>query len=404
MALSSKPYQEWEKEDVEELINEPRAEEGIRLDFKFDYPRLRSPDKDERVKGALSILKDVSAMANSAGGALIVGVRQLGQEHAAGNISPIENSDRLERTISNLVQTGLDIRPAALRFRHISYDNGKAVVIVLIPQNTSSLSMITYKDCNQFWVRKGRDNFPMSRTEIHYKVEQMNKIRESARDELEEIHSHLLLKSRLMEKVVWFAAVPIERQRDHISVDIQELREVISNSSYFKKYLDRSQNIYGSWTPGKYVGNLDSLEPYLYGVRLARRSEKRALLEIRRDGVLVFGVRYLGEDTTIRVGRVYEIWESSLYLLKDIQDHYGVGRLAVVQVGLLSMGDHKLRGPKDSVGDEIDGHKLDNDDIRLDAIMLDENWEPRTTFVEYAKILGHAGGYEKLLKYPPWIE
>ena len=114
MPFPTKPYQKWKTADVQELIVEPRAEETLRLDFKTDYPHLLSSNKVERVKGRISLLKDISAMANAAGGALIIGVRESGkkgEEGIAETIVPVKDAERLERTISALVNQHLDIEP-----------------------------------------------------------------------------------------------------------------------------------------------------------------------------------------------------------------------------------------------------------------------------------------------------
>ena len=257
MPLSGNPYQEWMKADVDELTIEPRARENIRLDFKADYRLLFSKNNDEKDKARLSVLKDISALANGVGGALIIGVKESsekGQEGFAEKVVPIPSADsnRLEKALRDLANTHLEARPGALQCKPIKYDERGVVMIVSIPQNTYSLSMITYIDCNQFWVRKGRDNCLMSTAEIQYRFMEMTKIRDSALQELNAIHETLSSPwDETKKELVWFAGVPLSRERDHVPINMNQIRDVVSNSCYYSEYSEPSGQRYSfdQYTP-----------------------------------------------------------------------------------------------------------------------------------------------------------
>ena len=203
MPLPRKKFSEWDKDDLEALIREPAAVESARLDFKADC-KILSKVEDKRDKARRDILVDISAMANGIGGALIIGVRQTGkpdQPPFAEEIVGVSNArvEDLKKAIDDRVNTHLDVRPAPLEYHVIPYDDDCSVVIIEIPANTYSLSMVTYKQINQFWIRRDTNNRLMSTDEIEYRFGQFAKVRDSATEELNKIHEELLQKVGLKQ-------------------------------------------------------------------------------------------------------------------------------------------------------------------------------------------------------------
>ncbi len=378
MPRPNKPYQDWRPEDLKQLVEEPNATESATLDFKKQCNLLHeSPEAKEKAK--LDILKDIAAMANGIGGALLIGVAEDGEGGTPAVASelpgvPTKKVDRLQQAIKSLADTHLAVRPGSLRFYRVSVpdEEHQSVLIVVIPQNTYSLSMVTYK-LNQFWVRRGTDNRLMTTDEIHYEIERMIKVRESAEQALEDVCSHIKTSAQ-DDPIVWFAGVPLARYRDHVPVDIEAIKSVLRESVYFSKYeLPPVQN---RFTP---VHFLDRLRPNLRGIGLRGDDRKLGQLEIRRDGTVLFGIAYPEEDH-IWFGAFYETWCSGLCLLKDIQDQFGLSRLALVGGGAFKCNGLKLiaewRGAPPVINIS---------DLQLDRIMLDENWTPEVTFASWAK-------------------
>jgi predicted HTH transcriptional regulator len=179
MSLSAKPYREWTKSEVDALVSDPPAVESSRLDFKVECGILSS-DQAEKEKARRDILKDIAAMANGQGGALIIGIRQTGDPNrlpSAAKIVGITDVERLKKTIDELAHTHLDVRPGPLTHHVIPYEADRSILIVEIPCNTFSLSMVTYGDSYQFWVRRGTDNRPMTTSEIDDRFALFGRIR-----------------------------------------------------------------------------------------------------------------------------------------------------------------------------------------------------------------------------------
>ena len=401
MPLSNKPFADWTKEDLDALIADPPAVETARLDFKADC-KLLSKDKDEKENARRDILVDISAMANGAGGALLIGVRQSGKPGAppfAEKIEGVEDVERLKQTIKDLVNTHLDVRPGSLEYRVILYEDDLSVLIVEVPANTYCLSMITHNQCNQFRIRRGTDNRFMTTDEIEYKFGQFAKVRDSASDELEKIRSQL--RQSEIRPMVWFAGVPIARLRDHIPVNIQAIREIVTNSSYFSACPSR-QNLPSDMTP---ASRSQFLEPSLRGVGISRQYEDRVVFEIRRDGVVVIGqelplgTREVETVQGISILFVYEPLLSSLHLFADIQDRFGIGKVALVQAGLMEVGEKTI-----SEAPFCHLHQFKEADIPLDATLWDEHLSPKDVFMQWATQLANALGLERPILRSPWLD
>ena len=406
MPFPAKPVAEWDKEDLEALIADPPAVENARWDFKADC-NLLSDDDDKREKARRDILKDTAAMANGVGGTLLIGVRQTGdagKPPIAVKIEGIQEVERLRQAIQGLASTHLDVRPARLECHPIPFRGDLHVLAATVPANTYSLSMITYQQANQFWVRKGTDNRPMGTDELQFRFEQFAKIRDSASSELAAIRA--LLEANHKRPFAWFAAVPVSRGIDHIPVRMQEIRRLIETSSYFRAYPERKD---GSFCPSRYV---NSLTPSLHGIGVEPSKRDCWTLEIRRDGVLVYGDEVLYDRKTfslpdgeksfdfVAVGAIYEVIASGLFLLLDIQKHYSVNPLAIVQAGIVAAGGTKATASR--CHPHMPG--FHEKDIVLDAVLLDEESHPERVFADWALQLGNALGMEVAPEVSPWIK
>jgi hypothetical protein len=126
---------EWNQQRLEQFIND-QVEEGQSLEYKA-AEALNKSDKSKQ-----EITKDVSAMANSAGGIIIYGISESSvsnKRHIPEKISPIVRPDFskewLEQIINNIKPRidGVRIHPVSLNSgnEHVAY-------VVEIPQSTTA--------------------------------------------------------------------------------------------------------------------------------------------------------------------------------------------------------------------------------------------------------------------------
>jgi len=126
-----KPLAEWTEVDLRELIG---TQEGQSIDFKrSDSIDLTTPDKDKRVK---ELVKDVSAMANAAGGRIFYGVAE---EQGTGRAERLD--DGLEAASFNLDQIGNlltgNIEPSipGVKAYAVPLANGRFAIVIDVPQS-----------------------------------------------------------------------------------------------------------------------------------------------------------------------------------------------------------------------------------------------------------------------------
>ena len=410
MPLPSKPFGDWTKEDLDLLVTDPPAVEGPRIDFKAQCGLLSS-DKPVKEKARRDILVDVASMANGVGGALLIGVRENGDAAGppvAAKIEGIHEPERLQQAIEGLVNTHLDVRPGAFEYHVVAYEDDRSVLVVDVPANTYSLSMVTYGDLHQFWVRRGRDNQRMTTDEIEFKMGQFAKVRDSVSEELEQIRERM--ERSAIKPMVWFAGVPLSRARDHVPVRVGEISKLMAESSYFSMQPTR-KDLHG-WAPGRYRTDV---VPSLNGIGMREDYRGFVTFDLGRDGGLVYGheLRAKTHDTTrvgadgreeelvtIAMSGVYEVLQSALCLFADVQSRFGIGKLAAVQAGLI---DVRSKVPVTGPYPPHRSPMFRETNALLDAIFLDEHWSPEDVFEQWALQIANACELEEPIFCPPWV-
>ena len=104
--------QNWDEQRLEQFITD-----GVEESLTLDYKSAGALKRDKKAE----ITKDVSAMANSAGGTIIYGIREsAANNHLPGNLDPILRSDFTKETLEHVIQNiqpkidGIVIHPVPL--------------------------------------------------------------------------------------------------------------------------------------------------------------------------------------------------------------------------------------------------------------------------------------------------
>src|SRR4051794_40855826 len=105
-------------------------------------------------------LADISAMANTVGGDVLYGVKELrdGNGHPTGiadDIIGVEvpNPDQLRLQILQLIRDGIDPRIPGIETQTVDLPTGRVVFIIRIPPSLLSPHMVTYKRQSPFFTR-----------------------------------------------------------------------------------------------------------------------------------------------------------------------------------------------------------------------------------------------------------
>jgi Putative DNA-binding domain len=135
-----KPEWEWTETDIDALIKEQRQE-----DLSLDYKRTEALDK----KNKGEIAKDVSAMANSAGGVLIYGIDEKKKTNGPiefdGGVDPQKISTEW---LEQVIDSNIDQRIEGVRVHKIAMplkQTPNVIYLVWIPQSNRGPHMADHR-------------------------------------------------------------------------------------------------------------------------------------------------------------------------------------------------------------------------------------------------------------------
>jgi len=174
----TKPLQDLTFDDIEALVDSEEPE-GITLEYKREIDR--SPD------GKRELAKDVSAMANSQGGYLIIGIaeedhrpvmpdefvpRMLGQQKVEEWLEQVLNSNIAQRV-------SVHIKPIP-----VSDQADECAVVIHIPQSPRVPHMVTTEGQKRYYVRHNFQTLPAEEYEVRDMFERGRRMRDEVRSYL----------------------------------------------------------------------------------------------------------------------------------------------------------------------------------------------------------------------------
>lgn len=171
MATLSAPIDTWTDATVRQLVTN-QVSESLTVEFKRDLPMASASDKRE-------IAKDISAMANSAGGWIIYGIdEQVGANglKVAHAVSVLTTPNDAAHRIDDVIAGSCTPRPH-FRVREIATAGG-FFVVVHVTASPDDLHMITD---NRFYRRSEQGARPMTQPEIRQAYELIARRQSDAR-------------------------------------------------------------------------------------------------------------------------------------------------------------------------------------------------------------------------------
>lgn len=134
------------------------AAESLTLEFKA---AVYSPDSE----GGREFLKDVSALANTAGGWLIIGITE--EAGTASEITPIvsPDADNVQQRLESLLQSGIEPRIAGTRIKPVPCKNGY-VLVIRVPRSAVPPHRVTARGSNRYYLRSSAGAYEASYNEL----------------------------------------------------------------------------------------------------------------------------------------------------------------------------------------------------------------------------------------------
>ena len=130
--------------DVEQLVADVQHE-GLGVEFKRDMYGNSDADRKE-------FLKDLSSIANTAGGNLVIGIDE--HQGAAVAISPIAgDSDVTLQRLEQIARTGIEPRIVGIRMRAVPIGTSGFVYLIRIPRSWNPPHRVSFQNSNRFYLR-----------------------------------------------------------------------------------------------------------------------------------------------------------------------------------------------------------------------------------------------------------
>jgi hypothetical protein len=112
------------------------------------------------------LCKDVSAMANSGGGDIVVGMAE--QDHVATSITGLSsaNAQAEIQRLQNIISMAIEPPIIGVRFRVIELNGGKQAIVIRVPRSLDLPHRVTHSGVNRFYVRRTADTYEAGMLEL----------------------------------------------------------------------------------------------------------------------------------------------------------------------------------------------------------------------------------------------
>jgi hypothetical protein len=145
MSIERADFDSINDEDLQELV-EAQVPEGLRLDFKLKEYGKSDSEKRE-------FLKDLSALANSHGGHLVLGIEEVsGVAKAVVGIAHIDPDAEILR-MEQIARNGLEPPISGLRMKAISLASERCVLLLRVPRSWNPPHRVVAQGSNRFYIR-----------------------------------------------------------------------------------------------------------------------------------------------------------------------------------------------------------------------------------------------------------
>lgn len=277
--MFNKPISQLNLEDIQILIDN-QEKESLILEYKQE---LTGNDKEKK-----EISKDVSAIANTGGGYLIIGIEEEDRKAASisgtqGKIGRQPVEEWIESVLISNVRPKLTITPKTIS---IEADHDKVVVVIHIPQSTRRPHMVTIGGKNAYY---RRHNYQATYADEH-EVRSMFLENKNSSDEMDKF---LSLRNLIDSSKDNFAITPLSSLLLKSLRETRELPEGFSGNPfvlfsacprYLEERVDIASTDFRSWLDKNDKINLFDLDiDFLDYNKVISADSIRSLTEIQSE-------------------------------------------------------------------------------------------------------------------------
>jgi len=145
-------------DDIHDLLrNEIRESKSI--EYKRDLPT-------EAESSRIPFLAEVSALGNTIGGDLVIGIEDdKGVPKSIGGVQ-IADIDQEILRLENVIRNGLEPRLVGIGIREVKISSDKYVVIIRVPRSWQAPHRVIFKDHSKFYGRNSAGKYPLDVSEL----------------------------------------------------------------------------------------------------------------------------------------------------------------------------------------------------------------------------------------------
>lgn len=335
---------------IQELCTQQYSESQT-LDFKQTLPALSDKEKSE-------FLKDVCALANSDGGDLVYGVKEVSGK--ASQISPItgEDADAAKRRLGQVLDAGIEPRLVGLQLIDVPVAAGGYVLVVRVPASFNGPHRYTINGVGRFVMRNGTHTTELTYGQLRNAFDRTASLAERARN-FRETRLKAIANRKTWRRVVEgpicvVHLIPIAAMNEAQKIDVSALSR------------NYTEFMFSGWNGGSRSTNLDGLVVYPGG----KGPEATAFTQIFRSGALeaVRSGALLIDPTqkAIPSATVSGFYREAIGKFLDASRKLGFSGPAIMGIALLGVGDYIWATP-----DPFEKPKADRPDLVLPEVWID---------------------------------
>jgi len=157
MSLTNKPFEQLTEADFLELI-ENKVPESKVLDYKVD---LKFGDRDKR-----EFLSDISSFANTAGGHLLIGIKEESGIPTALPGVELDNPDTEKLKLINLIRDCTEPRIPGVSISAVLLQNYRYIIAIHIPKSWAAPHVVSIEKHWRFYGRHSSGKYPLDVPEL----------------------------------------------------------------------------------------------------------------------------------------------------------------------------------------------------------------------------------------------
>ena len=209
------------EQDLQELVT-AQVPEGLRIEYKREIYGNTDSEKRE-------FLKDVSALANTQGGHLVLGMEETtGVATAVVGLGAADTDAELLR-LEQIARGGLEPRIAGLRMRRIPLAAGGHAILLRVPRGWNPPHRVVAHGSNRFYVRHSagvhEPNVEELRTLFTESASALEQARRFRDERLEAIRSGSGPRPLVNDGRIILHIVPIASFSGAVAVDVEDVHQ-----------------------------------------------------------------------------------------------------------------------------------------------------------------------------------